>query len=245
MSYPLPFWHCMYALLACMLLASCARVDRAIPQKDTGPRADSLAQQIMEATAYQAWQNTAVVGWTFAGKNKHVWDRANGRSRVEWNNTVVIFDHTTMQGKAWKDGQVVQGSALANLIQEAWDAWANDSFWLNPFEKLYDQGTKRAYVKTEAGADALLVTYTQGGNTPGDAYLWIVDDTGLPVAVKMWVAIIPIKGIRVSWDDWHTLPTGAKTARAHKMWPITLKLTDLKAAASMDAFAAENPFEGL
>ena len=232
-------------LLFGLFIAGCAGVDKAITNQVTGARADSLANKIMEATAYQAWQNTAVVGWTFAGKNKHIWDRENKRSRVEWNNTVVIFDHTTMQGKAWKDGEAMEGEKLTELIDEAWNSWANDSFWLNPFEKLYDEGTQRAYVKTEEGADALLITYTTGGNTPGDSYLWIVDEAGLPTAVKMWVSIIPIKGLNVSWDDWQTMQTGAKTASKHKMSLITLELTDLKAAASMHEFADEDPFAGL
>lgn len=242
----------MYRLLPAITLflfnlffTGCASVDKAITNQETGARADSLANKIMAATAYTAWQRTAVVGWTFAGKNKHIWDRERKLSRVEWGKYVVLFDHTTMQGKAWEDGEAVEGEALANLIDKAWDAWANDSFWLNPFEKLYDKGTERAYVKTDEGSDALLITYTSGGNTPGDSYLWIVDATGLPIAVKMWVSIIPIKGLNVSWEDWQTLQTGAKAASKHKMSLITLELTDLKAAASMSEFAEQDPFAEL
>ena len=191
------------------------RGQRAITEKDIGPQADSLAQKkIMNATAFDKWQETAIVSWTFADRNKHIWDRERKYSRVEWSKTVVILDHTTKKGKAWKDGEPVEGKELAKLIEEAWNSWANDSFWLNPFEKLYDEGTERAYVKTEDGNDALLITYTSGGNTPGDSYLWITDDAGLPIAVKMWVSIIPIKGINFSWEDWQTLETGAKSSWA-------------------------------
>ncbi len=229
--------------LLCLALFSCAGVDKAITEKDTGPRADSLAQRIMTATNYDAWQQTAVVGWTFAGKNKHIWDRQRKYSRVEWSNTVVLFDHTTKQGKAWKNGKAVEGEELTGLIEKAWGMWANDSFWLNPFEKLYDEGTERAYVRTEDGKDALLITYTTGGNTPGDSYLWITDETGLPIAVRMWVSIIPIKGIGFSWENWKTLDTGAKVAGLHSLGILDLKLTGIKAATSMEAFAEEDPFE--
>jgi len=198
-----------------LLMFGCAGVDKAITEKDFGPKADSLAQKIMQVTGYDAWQETAIVGWTFAGRNKHVWDRQRDYSRVEWGKTIVIFDHTTKKGKAWKNGGPVDGQELAELIDEAWNSWANDSFWLNPFEKLYDKGTERAYVKTEDGNDALLITYTSGGNTPGDSYLWITDENGLPIAVKMWVSVIPIKGIKFSWEEWQTLETGAKVAGLH------------------------------
>jgi hypothetical protein len=237
--------HLVALLLPCLLILGCAGDDKAITEKDTGPRADSLAQSIMQATNYDAWQETAIVGWTFAGKNKHIWDRERKFSRVEWGKTIVMFNHTTMQGKAWNDGEAVEGEELRKLIDNAYNSWANDSFWLNPFEKLYDQGTERAYVKTEEGNDALLITYTSGGNTPGDSYLWITDDTGLPIAVKMWVSIIPIKGIKFRWEEWQTLLTGARTAGLHKLSFIKLRLTDIKAASSISEFSEEDPFAGL
>ncbi|MCF8277230.1 MAG: hypothetical protein K9J17_10900 [Flavobacteriales bacterium] len=239
------FSHSIILFTAFLLIIGCAGVDKAISEKDSGPRADSLAQKIMLATGHDAWQETAIVGWTFAGKNKHIWDRERKYSRVEWGKTIVIFDHTTKKGRAWKDGKPVEGEELVELIDEAWNSWANDSFWLNPFEKLYDDGTERAYVKTEDGNDALLITYTTGGNTPGDSYLWICDETGLPIAVKMWVSIIPIKGIKFSWEDWQTLETGAKTAGLHKLGFIKLKLTDIKAASSVSTFSEKDPFAEL
>lgn len=231
--------------LPCLLLVGCAGVDKAITEKDTGPKADSLAQRIMKATAYEAWQETGIVSWTFSGRNKHIWDRQRKYSRVEWGKHVVLFDHTTKKGKAWKNDQRVEGEALTKLIDEAWNKWANDSFWLNPFEKLYDDGTERAYVRTEEGDDALLITYTSGGNTPGDSYLWITDESGLPKKVKMWVSVIPIKGVPVSWEGWQTLSTGAKAAGVHKMSFITLELTDIKGATDINAYAEEDPFAGL
>jgi hypothetical protein len=237
--------HLVALLLPCILILGCAGVDKAITEKDTGPRADSLAHSIMKASGYDAWQQTAIVSWTFADKNKHIWDRERKYSRVEWGKTIVMFNHTTMQGKAWNDGEAVEGEELRKLIDNAYNSWANDSFWLNPFEKLYDQGTERAYVKTEEGNDALLITYTSGGNTPGDSYLWICDETGLPIAVKMWVSIIPIKGIHVSWEEWQTLLTGARTAGLHKLSFIKLRLTDIKAASSIREFSEEDPFAGL
>lgn len=240
-----PFRYSVALFLLFLLMFGCAGVDKAITEKDFGPKADSLAQKIMKVTGYDAWQETAIVSWTFAGKNKHIWDRKRKYSRVEWGKTVVIFDHTSMQGKAWEDGEPIEGEELAELIDKAWNDWANDSFWLNPFEKLYDEGTERAYVKTAEGNDALLITYTSGGNTPGDSYLWITDETGLPIAVKMWVSIIPIKGVKFSWEEWQTLETGAKTAGLHQFSFLKLRVTDVKAASTVSEFSDEDPFASL
>jgi uncharacterized protein YceK len=42
------------------LLSGCAGVDKAITEKDTGPRADSLAHSIMKASGYDAWQHSPI-----------------------------------------------------------------------------------------------------------------------------------------------------------------------------------------
>lgn len=238
-------YHISLTFFLIALLSGCAGVDKTYPDRQPGAEADSLAHRIMRSTHYEDWQQTAIIGWTFADKNKHIWDRERRFSRVEWGKTIVMFNHTTMQGKAWKDGEPVEGEELRKLIDKAWSSWANDSFWLNPFEKLFDDGTERAYVKTEDGNEALLITYTSGGDTPGDSYLWITDVNSRPQSVRMWVSIIPIKGISASWEDWKTLSTGAEVAQLHQLSFLKLKLTDIRAASRISEFSEEDPFAGL
>ena len=74
------------------------------------------------------------------------------------------------------------------------------------------------------GKSALLITYGGGGLTPGDAYLWLLDETMRPRAWRMWVSIIPLKGIESSWEGWTALPTGAWVATEHRMTGFTLRL---------------------
>ena len=73
-----------------------------------------------------------------------------------------------------------------------------------------------------------MVSYDSGGVTPGDSYLWILDDTGLPTAYKMWVKIIPIGGINASWDNWMITESGAYLPTSHKLGPLELSMGTVK-----------------
>ena len=88
------------------------------------------------------------------------------------------------------------------LLEKAWKQFANDSFWLVAPFKIFDPGTERLLVDLEDNKKGLLVTYTSGGVTPGDSYLWILNENNIPIAYKMWVNIIPVGGVEFKWTDW-------------------------------------------
>jgi len=68
--------------------------------------------------------------------------------------------------------------------------------------KIFDPGTERRIVNYK-NKEALLITYTRsGGTTPGDSYLWILNEKFLPTSYKMWTRIIPIGGVSATWSDW-------------------------------------------
>ena len=78
------------------------------------------------------------------------------------------------------------------------------------------------------GKKALLISYLEGGVTPGDSYLWILDDDGMPIAWQMWVGVLPIGGLEVSWEDWETLSSGAIYAKNHNIGPFNVAITNVK-----------------
>jgi len=117
---------------------------------------------------------------------------------------------------------------------------------LNAPAKVFDPGTSRSIVELKDGTQGLLLSYSSGGVTPGVAYLWLLDEQGLPQKWKMWVSIIQIGGVEATWDDWTTLSTGAKVATNHKLGPLNLTITELKAAQSWQELGLEqDPFAAL
>ncbi|MFT7519663.1 MAG: hypothetical protein ACI9MC_001805, partial [Kiritimatiellia bacterium] len=128
----------------------------------------------------------------------------------------------------------------------AWDAWCNDSFWLNPVVKAFDNGTSRGTVALEDGRTGLMVSYDSGGVTPGDSYLWILADDGTPESWKMWVSVLPVGGLQATWEGWQTLPTGARIATHHiGVFGVVTAIRDVRGAATLAEIESDDPFARL
>ncbi len=215
------------------------------PEGQPGPAAEALTDALQQSVNVAAWEQTGAVQWTFAGRSRHLWDRTRHLDRVQWGNKTVLIDLSTRQGRAFIDGEEITGRKAERLVERAWSAWCNDAFWLNPLAKLRDGGTTRGIVALPEG-EALLISYASGGVTPGDAYLWIPGEDGLPSAWRMWVSVIPIGGVGSTWEDWQTLSTGARVATRHRLGPLTLAVTDVSGAATLgELVPGEDPFAPL
>jgi hypothetical protein len=216
------------------------------PEGQPGPKADALARQMEEAIRIDAWDNTRFLRWTFPGGHHYVWDKTKGLVQVRWSDTEVLLRTADVTGKAWRNQQELSGEEAEQAIQTAWGFFCNDSFWLNAPAKAFDPGTQRSLVSLEDGEQALLVEYQSGGVTPGDAYLWKLQDNGLPECFRMWVSILPIGGLEASWEDWTTLSTGAKIATSHDLGIVTTTITNLKGGNELEAVELDfYPFEAL
>ena len=220
-------------------------IDEPLPEGQAGEKADALALQILEAIQAEAWENTGAVTWRFPGNHHYIWDKKRHFVLAEWEQNRVLFDVKTKKGIAYTAGQKVDKENNDALVEEAWKIWVNDSFWLNAPAKVFDAGTRRALVEAE-GRQALLVTYTSGGVTPGDSYLWILNEDNLPIKWKMWVSIIPIGGIEFTWEDWQTTQTGAYIATLHANPLFSIEITDLETADTLEALTGgTDPFQEL
>ena len=215
-----------------------------LPEGKQGPAADALAEKMMKAVNKPAWDSTTYVQWTFKGMHTFLWDKERHLTIVEWKNNKVILDINNISGKAWKDGNELPAEQAKPIVKKAWEYWCNDAFWLNAPVKAFDGGTERRLVEMEDGSEALLITYKSGGVTPGDSYLWILDEKGLPKEWRMWVSIIPMGGVTFSWEKWTDLTTGAKIATFHDSKMIDLDISNLKGSRQLSDFGYEqDPFQ--
>lgn len=216
------------------------------PTGQSGPEADALARDIMASVKTDAWAATGAVAWGFGGRQQHLWDRDRMLARVTWDDHIAWVDLDTKAGIAHTHGASVEGEAGQALVEQAYAHWANDSFWLNPFAKFFDPGTRRSVVQTDAGP-ALLISYGDVGVTPGDAYLWTRGADGRPTQWEMWVSIIPIGGLSATWDGWTTTETGALISTRHTLFGLLpLELTDVRAAKTLaDLEPGPDPFAAL
>ncbi len=205
------------------------KYDEPIPVGVEGPKADALANKMLNALNYEAYQNTNYLEWTFKKRRHYEWDKEKNTCAVFWKENKVVLDLTDYtKSEVFIHNFRSENDMVADLRDKAIGYFENDSFWLVAPYKVFDKGTKRAIVKTENNKEALLVTYTSGGSTPGDSYLWHLDDNGMPTHFQMWVDILPIDGLSATWSDWTTTESGAQLPTFHKFLFFGLELDGVK-----------------
>ena len=218
-------------------------LDKPRPTGERGQEAELLAKKMLMAVDKAAWDSTRVLQWTFRGEHHYLWDKERNVAEIKWDDYRVLLRMDDVDGTVWKGEELLSGDAARKIVDQAWSYWCNDSFWFNPIVKIYDKGTSRSIVKQPDGSDALMVSYDSGGVTPGDSYLWILDKNGLPTSYKMWVSIIPIGGVEITWENWKTLSTGAKISTFHKAKAaLEIPITNVKGATDFASFGIKDPW---
>ena len=214
------------------------------PISKPGKEADRLAMEVMSALNKPAFDTISYLSWSFGGRRNYFWDKKANRAVVEWKNNKVLLELDEVSGLSYTDGKIVEGEEGKKLLDKAWSNWCNDSFWMIAPFKLMDPGTVRSIVD-ENGDKGLLVEYSSGGVTPGDSYLWILDENNIPTGYKMWTSILPVKGAYASWENWQEFD-GAMLSTLHKLSKLDLEMKDVKTGSSYREFGFEtDPFKPL
>ena len=235
----------LVALLGALAVGAWAYYRHPLPAVVAGD-ADALARRMLAAVNADAWARTGAVRWTFFNGDRHLWDRARGFERFEHGDERVLLDLATRRGAAWRGARARTGRRRAAARDTTGRRWINDSFWLNPTVKAFDDGVTRAVARGPDGRDALLLRYHSGGVTPGDSYLWMFDASGRPRAWRMWVSVLPIGGLEASWEGWTRLSTGALVATIHQLGPKRMEIREVAGAETLAALVAgPDPFAAL
>lgn len=232
-----------------MLIGGCSAVwylasDR-LPEADKQVAPDEVERRVDEMWAAlnaPAWFSAEGASWTFVGKYHYVWHKRLGRVRVTLSDEVAVYlEPHTGRGFALERGaRVTEDDRHAELIAEATSRFNNDSFWLAAPYKIRDPGTQRSLTRDEDG-EGLLVYYESGGTTPGDRYLWRLDAQGRPRLWQLWVKIIPVKGVSLTWEDWRQSESGAWISHLHRSPLLDVKLQDVKVTQTFKALGVNDP----
>ncbi|MCB1303928.1 MAG: hypothetical protein KDK37_06610 [Leptospiraceae bacterium] len=197
-------WHFLAALGLVTLVLSC----QSIPDGKTGESAESLADQMLAAASLEKWNNLQCVTFRFKGANRYVWDKKRGFVEYVHEDRRVLFSKNTFQAVAFDKGESITGEELKEALGKANASFINDSFWLQPAYHIRSPGTKLYYIDDHT----LRVTFSSGGVTPGDTYVFHLDDKYRISTMEMWVSILPIPGVDADFSDYVDHPPGIEIA---------------------------------
>lgn len=220
--------------------------DEPLPEGQQGEEATELAAEMATAINFEAWKKTRFVHWKFENVHEYWWDKQTKIVKVKWGETTVFFHTPSQKGTVLIKGEIIIGDLKEKALNKAIGFFNNDSFWLNGPAKSLSTAERLEKVEVENGR-GLLATFESGGSTPGDSYLWILDENGLPKACKLWVSVIPVGGVKNKITEWETLETGAKIPVTQKLWPMEINITEVSSAAleMSPELRNKNIFEGL
>lgn len=234
----------------------------ATPMGDADPKAATIAKQLTDAMGgVDAWNNMPYFRFDFVvmkeGKEmarfKHYWDKKNGMDRVEGpdekgHTVVTMVGLKDRKGTAYVDGAKQDSAAAAPLVENGYDRWVNDTYWVMMPFKLRDPGTHLKYDKTvtEGGNtyDVLSLTFDKGVGLTSDDHYWLyinqkthmIDKwqyllTGQkpPASTAMWVSWTPVGPVKLSLER-------------HMMGkPVMLKFDNAAAPQTMDPAVFTSP----
>lgn len=234
---------------------------RAMGEADA--KAAAVAKQLSDAMGGQrTWDVLPYFRFDFVvvrdGKEvarfKHWWDKRNGRCRVEGpddkgRTVTAIFTLKDKKGKSFTEGIVDTDPAnIAGIIQNGYERWVNDTYWIIMPFKLRDPGTHLKYVRLQKGRggsdhDVLQLSFNAGvGLTPGDKYtLYVNRSTHLLDRWQMMLQGRKPPPDASTWEGW-TQVGPVKLALMHKLQgkPVEIRFDNVATPQTMDESVFSN-----
>jgi len=168
-------------------------INGAFNVEGSDPEAIWVAEDaIAESGGAEAWADTRYIKWNFFGRRWLLWDKKDGKVRIEntGNDTKLILDLNTRQGKVFKDGREWEDpDTLKKYLDNAYRIWINDSYWLAMPFKMKDPGVHLRYVREDTtvkgiASDVISLTFDSVGVTPQNKYeVWVGKNSSL---VAQW-----------------------------------------------------------
>jgi hypothetical protein len=208
-----------------------------------GPRA-------WAATRYLTFDFVVEAGGGPPVAYRHYWDVASGRYRVEGMDEerrpyLVLFNVQTRRGMAWLEGRPARGEERERLLQEAYERFINDVYWLLMPLKLLDPGAHVHYEgevgKGRSVRDRIRLTFDAGiGLTPGDTY-W-AEVSRASGRMERWEFVLEGETEKYAyrWEDWNRFgPLTLSTRKESEDGSERILFLNVGASEELD----ETPFE--
>ena len=148
----------------------------------------------------------------------HVWDRWDGRYRVEGldrdgRNALTLFNvQKAGEGRSWLDGRELAGDELKKALERAYGRFINDTYWLLMPATMQDPGVNLASEgeaeKDDKTYEIVRLTFGEAvGLTPRDTYwAYVSKESGL---MERWEFVLTGQEAKdraaFTWTDWQSV----------------------------------------
>ncbi|MGB3590835.1 MAG: hypothetical protein WBA16_04040 [Nonlabens sp.] len=198
--------------------------DQPVPTGDKGSAARTTAVKMLDAINADQLKNVDSIHFKFNNRN-YRWNYRSNEVVINYDSNQIFLNTKSPElNTALVENSLISGDESVELINDAIARFNNDSFWLLAPFKVNDPGTQLELVTP----NKLKVTYTSGGSTPGDIYLWQLDDRFLPISLQMWVEILPLEGVKAQWSGWQATPAGILMPTSRTIYGIELPLENVQ-----------------
>lgn len=214
-----------------------------LPKGEAGPQAEALAQKMLKAADYEKWLSVQAISFAFRVDDKIFWDKKRKLIEVQFDKKLIQFSELSGKSLCF-EGERRLLDECGELTQKAIKRFYNHTFWINPAFHVTAPGTSRAIVNDDG--EKLLVSYASGGATPGDSYLFNVDEEGKIANMRMWVSVLFVKGITAKFGEYKSIEPGIRLALTHKVGGVaSVDLSDVKIYPNYPAAGETDRFQGL
>ena len=176
-------------------------------------QAVAIADSVMQAMGgRQNWDQTNVIQWNFFGRRTHTWNKQTGRDSIDipGQNLVIDMNIESQEGTVFKNGEELsEPDSVQKYLNQGYEMWVNDSYWLLMPYKLKDSGVTLTYLGTDTTATGmpahkLKVTFDSVGVTPNNMYHVYVDTA--QHLVRQWAyypeSTMDDPGFVLPWDNY-------------------------------------------
>ncbi len=220
-----------------LVFAQCS----SFPKGEPGEAAEKMTQRMLAAADFEKWKATSAVSFVFREDDRVFWDKKRRLIEVQFKKNLVQFSEVSGKSLCF-EGERRLFDECGELTAAAVKRFYNHTYWLNPAFHIDTPNAVRAIAET----DKLLVSFKSGGSTPGDTYLFTVDNEGKLSEMRMWVSTLPLKGARATFSNYQTSATGVRIALDHKVASLaSVNLSELQMYAAYPEAGKPDRFQGL